>query len=138
MLGKKKEVQNSSNSSSIPNSNALNSIVAGTKLEGTLTANNDIRIDGELIGTLICSGKLIVGVDGKINGEVQCENAVIEGAIIGKLKVKELLNVRETGKIEGEVDPGKLNIQAGAVFNVSCSMGGSTIKHSGAKMAAVN
>jgi cytoskeletal protein CcmA (bactofilin family) len=103
-----------------------------------LNATSDIRIDGELTGKLFCTGKLIVGIDGKIDGEVVCENAVIEGTIIGKLKVKDLLNIRETGKIEGEVDPGKLNIQAGAIFNVTCTMSGSNVKHAGSKMAAVN
>jgi cytoskeletal protein CcmA (bactofilin family) len=139
MLGmNKKEKAQTNNPSPSMSSNALNSLVAGTKMEGTLNATSDIRIDGELVGKLYCTGKLIVGVDGRIEGEVVCENAVIEGTIIGKLKVKELLNIRETGKIEGDVDPGKLNIQAGAVFNVTCTMAGSNIKHSGSKMAAVN
>ncbi|HMP28107.1 MAG TPA: polymer-forming cytoskeletal protein [Saprospiraceae bacterium] len=104
-----------------PNSN--NAIVAGTKIEGTITASSDIRIDGELVGDLDCKGRLVVGPEGRIKGSVTCQNAVIEGLFEGKLQVIELLNVRETARIEGEIITDKLMVQSGAIYNVTCSMG---------------
>lgn len=99
-------------------------LVHGTSIEGTIKADNDIRIDGQLNGTLLCKGKLIIGPTGKIEGEVTCTNAVIEGGFSGTLKVEELLSVRETAKIEGDISTDKLTVQSGASFNVSCTMGG--------------
>lgn len=112
-----------------PNSGAgINMIVHGTSIEGSIKADNDIRIDGQLIGKLHCKGKLIIGPTGTIDGEVFCTNAVIEGAFKGKINVEEILSVRESARIEGDIKTDKLTVQAGAVFNVNCEMGGQQIK----------
>ena len=109
-------------------SGSTNSIVAGTTVEGTISANNDIRIDGSLKGILHCKGRVIIGPDGSVDGEISCQNAVIEGQFSGKIRVEDLLNVRENANIQGDVQTAKLLVQPGAVYNVSCAMGGQTIK----------
>ena len=49
---KKKEESVSTPSSSPKSSGGLNSLVAGTTVEGNINADNDFRIDGSLIGNL--------------------------------------------------------------------------------------
>jgi len=105
----------------------INSLGAGTSIHGDLMTESDIRLDGELVGNLKCKGKLILGPQGKIKGEVFCDNAVIEGHIDGVIKVKDHLHVKETSKITGEISTQRLTVQAGALFNVKCDMGGQTI-----------
>ena len=111
------------------NTSGINMIVHGTSIDGTIKADNDLRIDGQLTGQLHCKGKLIIGPTGVIEGEVFCTNAVIEGSFKGKISVEEILSVRETAKIEGEIKTDKLTVQSGAIFNVNCTMGGQQIKH---------
>lgn len=129
MFGKDKSDQNSSQSGAISASGGSNSLVQGTSVEGTLKANSDIRIDGRLNGKLECAGRLIIGGSGVIDGEVDCQNAIIEGKFIGRLNVKELLDIRESADVNGDVSTNKLLIQSGAVFNVNCDMGGRKIKN---------
>lgn len=121
MFGSKKTTPQSETSSSHSPSGGTNSLVAHTSVEGNITASTDIRIDGSLKGNLKCDGKVIIGPQGSILGEVTCENAVIEGKFDGKLNVKNSLQVKETAIITGEVDTDNLTVQAGASFNVSCS-----------------
>ena len=133
MFGNKKEEKQTAqdtrqSSSTAPGGGAINSLVSGTKIEGTITAQSDIRIDGELKGSLKCQGRVIIGPQGKVDGDIDCKNAVIEGSFFGNLKVTETLNVRESAKIEGDVNTNKLLVQPGAVFNVSCNMGGQKLK----------
>lgn len=123
----------SSSSSSATVSGSTNSLVAGTKVEGTIHASSDIRIDGTLKGILDCKGRVIIGPEGRVEGEINCQNAVIEGSFQGKLVVKELLNVREKANIQGDVVTDKLLVQPGAIYNVNCNMGGQTIKAFGNK-----
>jgi len=132
---KSKANGNGSSSSSVSTSvsGSTNSLVAGTIVEGIINASSDIRIDGSLKGTLDCKGRVIIGPDGKVEGEINCQNAVIEGIFQGKINVKELLNVRENANIQGEVVTDKLLVQPGAIYNVNCSMGGQTIKAFGNK-----
>lgn len=89
---------------------------------------SDIRIDGELVGSLKSKGKVILGATGNIKGDIHCVNAVVEGRFAGTLVVQELLQVKETAHIEGDVNTNKLIVQSGAVFNVNCSMGGQKVK----------
>jgi len=129
MIGRSKKPNDSTiTPTSSGSDKLLNSIVEGTKIEGKVNCNNDIRIDGELIGSLHCKGKVVVGPTGNIEGDINCQNAVIEGTFKGILNISELLNVRESANINGEVTAQKLTIQAGAIFNVSCKMGGQIIK----------
>jgi cytoskeletal protein CcmA (bactofilin family) len=102
--------------------NALNSLVKGTTVEGSIYSESDIRVDGTIKGNLTCKAKVIVGPTGVIDGEVKCQNAMIEGKMFGKLRVTELLSVKETAEIVGDVVTGKLLVQPGAVFNVTCNM----------------
>jgi len=104
-------------------SSSSNSLIQGTNIEGNLQAEKDIRIDGSLRGNLICKGKVIIGPTGYINGEVQCDTAVIEGRFEGLLFVADVLHIKETAKVEGEVTTQKLVVQPGSVFNVKCKMG---------------
>ncbi len=116
---KPKKEDSKTNKLSSPSSNALNSLVQGTFIEGKLKATNDIRIDGTIKGELFCDAKVIIGPSGVVEGTIKCQNAVVEGRFDGHLLVKELLNIRETAKVTGEVSYGKLIVQSGAVISGS-------------------
>ena len=121
----KKETTKSKSSTIMPSStsHSLNSLVAGTTIEGTVNSESDIRIDGTVKGNLNCKAKVIIGPSGFVEGEIRCQNAVIEGKMEGKLFVNQLLNIRESAHITGEVLTDKLLVQSGATFNVTCQMG---------------
>lgn len=124
MFGNKKTetLQGKANSSMLPGSVNLNSLVKGTMIEGTVTSDSDIRIDGSLKGTLICKAKVILGPSGSIEGEIKCVSAVVEGRFKGTLYVEELLQIRETADVTGDVFTNKLNVQPGANFNGAVKM----------------
>ena len=127
MFNSKKENVEMSSSNRESGPSGINSLGNTTSMHGDLSADTDIRLDGELVGNLKCKGKVILGPKGRIKGEVVCQNAVIEGSIEGILKVKDHLQVKESAKIIGEISTNKLTVQSGAIFNVKCDMGGQTI-----------
>lgn len=127
MFNSKKENAEMSTNHRDNTPSGINSLGSNTTINGDLSAGSDIRIDGSLIGNLKCKGKVILGPKGKIKGEIDCENAVIEGSIEGTLKVKDHLQVKESANIIGEISTNKLTVQSGAIFNVKCNMGGQTI-----------
>jgi len=97
-------------------------------INGNISAPNDIRIDGSLIGKLECKGRVIIGPQGKIDGDVNCINAIIEGAFTGNIHVSELLAIKESAIVNGDIVTDKLMVHTGAIFNVNCSMGGQKLK----------
>ena len=131
MFGSKSKEDNNKSSSSVSgggsNPNALNSLVKGTIVEGTVSSESDLRVDGIIKGLLTCNSKVIIGPTGSVIGEIKCVNAIIEGHFEGKLRVSELLNVRETADVKGDILTNKLIVQSGASFNVICDMGTTTL-----------
>ena len=124
MFSSKKKETNPAKKVAVSNgSHSLNTLVKGTVVEGTIKSESDIRVDGEIKGALTCKAKVIIGPTGSVDGDIKCENAVIEGRFDGNLQVAELLNVRETAQVSGDVRTNKLIVQSGAIFNVSCKMG---------------
>lgn len=121
---KSKKEEHKSNKTIAPSTNALNSLVQGTFVEGKIKATNDIRIDGTIKGELFCDAKVIIGTSGVIEGTIKCQNAVIEGRFDGILNVTDLLHIRETAKVTGEVSYGKLVVQSGAIISGSYKVGG--------------
>lgn len=106
-------------------SQAINIISEGTKIKGDVIANGDIRIDGELMGNISAKSKLVIGPNGKIEGQIICNNIEVSGYIKGKVTAKELINMKSTSQIVGDIVAGKLSIEPGALFSGSCVMNGS-------------
>lgn len=123
---------------------AINMIVSGTTINGDIQSADDFRINGTLHGKIISNGKVVLGSAGMIEGELECQNAVIEGKFKGKIKVKDLLAMAATARVEGEISTGALSIEPGAVFQGTCTMGSQGIRQmkpdverSGEKAAAL-
>ncbi|HSD08621.1 polymer-forming cytoskeletal protein [Flavobacterium sp.] len=99
-----------------------NRIVEGTRIHGDITSPADFRLDGELIGNFTSNGKLVIGPAGRVKGDIICNTADIEGKFEGKMRVENMLNIKESASIIGEVEIGKLSVEPGAVFSASCIM----------------
>ncbi|WP_423820320.1 polymer-forming cytoskeletal protein [Salinimicrobium sp. TIG7-5_MAKvit] len=106
------------------NSKEQNKISQGTKITGNIEAKGCFRIDGHVEGTVKTPGKVVIGKDGSVTGELNCENADIEGKFNGKLKITGTLSLRSTAVIDGEAVVARLAVEPGATFNATCTMRG--------------
>ena len=102
----------------------INLLSNGTSLKGDLNLSGDFRIDGILIGTINCKGRVVVGETGSVEGEILCQNADFSGKIKAHVKVSELLTLKETAKFSGDITTKKLAIEPGAQFSGTCHMEG--------------
>lgn len=100
----------------------INTITVGTTIKGDIQANGDFRMDGTLDGNVTLTGKLVIGEQGYINGNVVCQNANVMGTIDGNLSVKEFLTLYSSAKVKGDIVANKLAIEPGAFFSGTCHM----------------
>jgi len=128
---KKEDTVSTPAAASAKSSGGLNSLVAGTTVEGNINADNDFRIDGTLIGNLNGKAKVIIGPEGKVEGEVRCVNAIIEGGFDGTMHVSNQLHVRTTAKVKGNINTADLVVETGSKFDVKCAMGKGSVKQPG-------
>ncbi|HZK68081.1 MAG TPA: polymer-forming cytoskeletal protein [Paludibacter sp.] len=99
-----------------------NALTNGSKIVGKIFADSDFRIDGEVEGTITCSGKVVIGQKGVLKGSISCTNAEIIGTVEGDIVVSETLSLRGTAVIKGDVKTKVLMVEPNAVFNGTCSM----------------
>ncbi|MCW3806436.1 bactofilin family protein [Plebeiibacterium marinum] len=107
-----------------PENKLPNMIGSGTKISGNIETNGDIRIDGEIEGNILSKGKVVVGPNGMVKGEINCANSEVSGKIEGKVLVSELLSLKASSNVFGDINTAKLTIEPGAVFTGKCDMGG--------------
>lgn len=94
----------------------------GVKLEGTLELLGTFRIDGEVKGTVRCKERLIVGENGRVEGEVEGAIVTVSGKIQGTVKGTQRVEILPSGAVEGEVYTSCLVIEAGGVVDGHCHM----------------
>ena len=56
-------------------STSVNIIGHGTVIEGEVSSNGDIRIDGTVKGSVSTKSKLVIGSSGNVDGDVFCHNS---------------------------------------------------------------
>lgn len=101
-----------------------NIIAQGTKIVGDFNSEGDFRVDGTIEGNIKTTGKIVVGKSGLIKGTLQGTDAYFEGKFSGKLSLSGTLTLKTAAHVDGEVSVGKLAVEPGANFNVTCVMGG--------------
>lgn len=101
-----------------------NKIAPGTKIKGDIEAKGGLRIDGIIEGSISTPGKVVIGKEGSVHGDITCENADIEGKFYGKIKVSGTLSLKNSAYLEGEATVSKFAVEPGATFNATCTMRG--------------
>lgn len=99
-------------------------IGSGMTIQGEINSQSDIRIDGKMIGNVHCTAKVVIGVDGEVEGNVFALQVDITGKVTGNLHVKEQVTLRNNAIINGDILTAKLSMEPTVSFNGKCSMPG--------------
>lgn len=100
----------------------INNIGSGTTIEGDIKTEGDIRIDGKIIGNIHSKGRLVIGPNSNITGDIICVNGNIDGTVNGEIKVSETLKVTKTANINGNITSKKLIVDEGAIIQAKITM----------------
>lgn len=101
--------------------NQLTTLSSQSIIKGNCTIEGDLRIDGTVEGNIDCTGKIVVGTEGKINGNISCLHACLHGTIIGDAYVKEEFTLKANCVMQGNIHTTRLEIESLAKFNGACN-----------------
>jgi len=101
-----------------------NHIAQGTVIKGEVFTEGDLRVDGELEGSIEAKGKLVIGNTGTIKGKFHCQNANIAGTVEGEFVATEMIAIQSSGKFSGELTYGKMSVEPGAELEGSFALSG--------------
>jgi cytoskeletal protein CcmA (bactofilin family) len=101
---------------------SINRICENTKITGTIETTGDLRIDGTLDGSVVSTGRVVIGAKGKIKGDLHCTYIDVSGRVKGNIIADDVLILKEKSVLIGEITVQKLIIESGATFNGLCKM----------------
>lgn len=87
-----------------------------SSVEGNISSKASLRIDGEVVGDILCEGDVTIGVNGIANSNITARNILNAGKIQGSVSSKGILTITNTGKMYGNIAIGSLSIAEGGVF----------------------
>lgn len=110
------------NAADTPTTDSDTVIAALVKVEGDLSSQGNIIIDGEVHGSVKTEHHLKVGGGAKIYADVKADTAYIAGEVHGNIHIKDSLELTATAKVVGDVQTNTIVIAQGGVLHGKCVM----------------
>ena len=95
-------------------------------IEGTFSTRRDLRIEGEMRGTLRCQGLLYVAEGADVDATVEAANIAVAGQLRGQITCHGKLHIMPTGRVLATVSTDSLVINEGAIYEGELHMAGET------------
>ncbi len=103
-----------------------------SNFDGAFIAKRDLRIEGEVRGSINCAGTLFIAQGATVNAEVEAENITVAGDISGEIVCRGRLQVMPSGRLRGKVATKALIINEGAFYEGEMEMAVETRVSAGA------
>lgn len=101
-----------------------NVIGKGTVIDGNVTAEGDLILEGTVRGDVATKASLIVSPSAIIEGNIAAHHAEVSGRVNGTVQAYGLLIIKSSGIIDGDVITKNLNVESGSTFNGRFKVGG--------------
>jgi cytoskeletal protein CcmA (bactofilin family) len=106
-----------------PPDQVISIIGPGMKVVGDCDADGAIRIEGSVKGNVRAGKAVVVGKEGRVDGDIFTQDAVIAGLVTGTLRAESRLEVQASSRIEGEIIAARMQLEEGAILNGTIQMG---------------
>lgn len=111
-----------SNVSSDPYGKVRSALGPGTIIQGRLSFDTVVSIDGKLGGEIFSSKALLVGPSGVIDAQIDAQVLIVKGIVRGTIRATERVEIRGAGQIIGDVNTPILVMDPGCILQGSCTM----------------
>lgn len=95
----------------------------GMKVVGDCETDGTVRVEGLVEGSVNAGKAVVVGKDGKVEGTVDTQDAVISGAVSGTVTAESRLELQATARIDGDIFARRMQLEEGALVNGKVHMG---------------
>ncbi|MGC4059601.1 MAG: polymer-forming cytoskeletal protein [Aquabacterium sp.] len=93
----------------------------GTVITGEIRFADGLRIDGEVVGNITCTGDtrslLVISEKARVIGKVRAGHVIINGCIEGPVMAEDLLELQPKARIVGDVRYEALEMHQGATID---------------------
>jgi cytoskeletal protein CcmA (bactofilin family) len=93
-----------------------------SNFDGTFHSDRDVRIEGEVKGTIDCQGTLFVAQGANVTAKVEAEHIAVAGDLNGDIHCRGKLQIMPSGRVRGKVTTQLLVINEGAFYEGQLEM----------------
>jgi cytoskeletal protein CcmA (bactofilin family) len=94
----------------------------GSRVEGKLTFEASVKIDGQVEGEISAQDTVIVGENAVVTAQITAGTIVIRGKVTGDIVARKRVELRAPGKVVGNIHTPTIVIHEGVFFEGHCSM----------------
>ena len=95
----------------------------GVSIKGLVKFLNELRIDGEVEGTIDSTGTLTLGEHALIRGEIRTKSVKVRGTVEGNVFVTERCELQAGCTLRGDIEAPRLMVDEEATFVGSAKVG---------------
>jgi cytoskeletal protein CcmA (bactofilin family) len=93
-----------------------------SRFDGDFVAERDLRVEGNVKGSIECHGTLFVAEGAVVSAKVTAENITVAGDLSGETRCRGKLHLLPTGRVRGRVGTVALVITEGAIYEGELAM----------------
>jgi cytoskeletal protein CcmA (bactofilin family) len=88
----------------------------GLRVRGRVRGDGDLRVEADVEGDVVVSGRLELAEGATVTGSVQATSLVVEGTLDGDLAVEGSVAIAASGRVSGDVKAAEFTLDEGASF----------------------
>jgi cytoskeletal protein CcmA (bactofilin family) len=101
----------------------LSIIGTGMRVEGDITADGVVKVEGIIVGTVRAGRQVLVAKGGLVEGDIVSREAIIGGEVRGGIQATERVELQGTSVVHGNIATRRLFVQEGGEINGILRMG---------------
>lgn len=94
----------------------------GITVNGRLTGDADVSVEGRVEGTVSLNSHLAVAEDGTVVAEIDVDSVTVEGTVDGDIVAQETVRLEPGCNVTGNIRAPRVNIEEGASFKGNIDM----------------
>ncbi len=96
----------------------------GSRVEGKLTFEGSVRVDGQIEGEISAQDTVIIGEGAELTAQITANVIIVHGRVTGDLTARKRVELKAPAALTGNVSTPSLVIHEGVAFEGHCTMGG--------------
>ena len=89
---------------------------SGVSIKGSVKFSKELLIDCDVDGKIEATGRLTVGKNAKIKGEIRTKSVVVDGTVEGNITAAERCELRAGCTVHGDIEAPRLVVDEAASF----------------------
>src|SRR5260370_37643545 len=89
---------------------------SSVSIKGTVKFRNELLIDGEVEGKIDSTGRLTIGKNARIRGEIRTKSVIVDGTIDCNITARERCELRAGCTVRSDIESPRLGVDEDATF----------------------